>query len=91
MNKRDEFAAAFGAGLLVSVDRSDPIRSAESASDAMHLAFLCADQAVALSAPGAIEALEELVKAVLLGSPTYLSDGMATARTVLARYKKEPE
>ncbi len=94
---RDEFAAAFGAARMSS--------GRYTLAEAVGGGFKAADQAIALSAPDAIEALEELVRAeeMSIGPPAgcpgtirlnfsrNVDKAMDTAKAVLARYEKEPE
>jgi len=77
---RDEFAAAALAGLLANPTLSIP--------DAVHLAFMAADKAMALSAPDAIEALEGLVEAIEGNPDIHRYEAMETAKAVLGRHKE---
>ncbi len=96
LSRRVDFAMAALTGLL-----SVPVPK-DSGYDLGYLvnqAFLLADDCVAHSAPDAIEALEELVKAVDVPRSQFVRDDILdaivvraeTARAVLARYEKEPE
>ncbi len=100
MNKRDEFAAAALSGIIAMPDNHD-LSGVEDA------AFKVADRMIALSAPDAIEALEEVVKVVQVLEDQCVLQGRVPvsivtelgavtasrvrAQDVLARYKKEPE
>lgn len=79
---RDEFAAAYGAARMSS--------GRYTLSEAVGGGFKAADQAMTLSAPDAIEALEELVKALdSFGGNTWhpdISTPTKQAKAVLARY-----
>ncbi len=84
LSRREQFAALALPGLLSRTPHLD-------ISPAVDLAFFVADEALAHSAPDAIEALEDLIREVegIHGSQRW--DSLNIAKAVLARYEKEPE
>ncbi len=88
LSRREQFAAAALPGLLARTPHLD-------LSPTVDLAFFVADEAMALSAPDAIEALRDLVEALdSFGGNTWHPDILTptkAAKAVLARYKKKPE
>ena len=89
MSRRDTFAAAAMNGIL-----SSPTKLSEGDNylrSVVQMSLECADEAMKLSAPDAIEALKELVKEWHTLFSEVRVHALTQAETVLARYEENKE